>query len=64
VVDLMAALKQSLETIKPPASSKPTRDRASAPAKAGAKPESKSESRSGPKKAVAAKRKGTSRRAG
>ena len=54
VVDLMAALKQSLETIKPPASSKSARGRASG--KADAKPE--------PKKAVAAKRKGTSRRAG
>src|SRR5262249_31065818 len=33
VVDLMAALKKSLETMKPPASSKPTREReAEAPA--------------------------------
>ncbi|HUA53438.1 MAG TPA: Ku protein [Candidatus Sulfotelmatobacter sp.] len=56
VVDLMAALKQSLETIKPPASSKPTRARGAAPGKPESKPE--------PKKAVAAKRKGTSRRAG
>jgi DNA end-binding protein Ku len=30
VVDLMAALKKSLETIKPPASSKPTRSRETA----------------------------------
>jgi len=53
VVDLMAALKKSLETIKPPASSKPSRTRAAdeAPAKAA------------PKKA-AGKAKGTARRAG
>jgi len=52
VVDLMAALKKSLETIKPPASSKPSRTRAAdeAPAKAA------------PKKA--GKAKGTARRAG
>jgi DNA end-binding protein Ku len=54
VVDLMAALKKSLETMKPPASSKPTRAReavreVAAPAKG---------------KAAQGKQKGTSRKAG
>ncbi len=51
VVDLMAALKKSLDTIKPPASSKPSRTRETEAAKPA------------PKKAAAAK-KGSSRRAG
>jgi DNA end-binding protein Ku len=56
VVDLMAALKKSLETIKPPASSKPSRAReAEAPQKA---------SGAAPKKAAAGKAKGSARRAG
>jgi DNA end-binding protein Ku len=62
VVDLMAALKKSLETIKPPASSKTSRERDTktvAPARESAKGEAKA----APKKA-AAKAKGTSRRAG
>ena len=55
VVDLMAALKKSLDTIKPPASSKPSRAReaeAEAPQKAS------------PKKAAVGKAKGSARRAG
>ncbi len=52
IVDLMAALKKSLETIKPPASSKATRAREAAGAGAKAKP------------AARAKAKGSSRRAG
>jgi DNA end-binding protein Ku len=51
VVDLMAALKKSLETMKPPASSKPTRAREPAAAEK-AKP------------AARAKQKGSGRRAG
>jgi len=52
VVDLMAALKQSLETMKPPASSKPTRSRETAEV-----------TKLEPKKA-AGKQKGASRKAG
>ena len=53
VVDLMAALKKSLETMKPPAASKPTRAREAAPAEAEkAKP------------APRGKQKGSSRKAG
>ena len=55
VVDLMAALKKSLETIKPPASSKPSRSREDAPAKGAAKAAAKK---------PAAKAKGSNRRAG
>ena len=56
VVDLMAALKKSLETMKPPATSKPSRAREAEPAKPAAKAE--------PKKAAASKGKGAARRAG
>jgi DNA end-binding protein Ku len=52
VVDLMAALKKSLETMKPPAASKPARARETEAAKAE------------PKKAAAGKPKGSARRAG
>ena len=52
VVDLMAALKKSLETMKPPASSKVTRAREPAPEEKKAKP------------APRAKQKGSNRRAG
>jgi DNA end-binding protein Ku len=51
VVDLMAALKKSLETMKPPASSKPSRAREPAAANQSAKPASRA-------------KKGSSRRAG
>jgi DNA end-binding protein Ku len=53
VIDLMAALKKSLETMKPPASSKPTRARASG---AGAREQKKPAAR--------AKHRGASRKAG
>ena len=53
VIDLMAALKKSLETMKPPASSKPTRERAAAPEAPAPK-----------KPAARAKQKGSSRKAG
>jgi DNA end-binding protein Ku len=56
VVDLMAALKKSLETIKPPASSKPTRVRA--PEAAKADPKKKADAK------PAGKSKGSARRAG
>src|SRR6185312_5496484 len=49
VIDLMAALKKSLETMKPPASSKPTREREAAEEK---------------KAPARGKQKGTSRKAG
>ncbi len=52
VIDLMAALKKSLETIKPPASSKPTRTRETGAAKGDAK-----------KPAARGKQKGQNRRA-
>ena len=52
VVDLMAALKKSLDTMKPPATSKATRTREAAGADQKAKP------------AARAKQKGSSRRAG
>jgi DNA end-binding protein Ku len=53
VVDLMAALKKSLDTVKPPASSKPSRTRDAEVTKLEAK-----------KPAAGAKQKGSSRRAG
>lgn len=48
IVDLMAALKKSLETIKPPASSKPTRTRepAQEPAERKAKPAPRAKAKS------------------
>ena len=49
IADLMAALKKSLETMKPPASSKPTREREAAEEK---------------KAPARGKQKGTSRKAG
>ena len=62
VVDLMAALKKSLETMKPPASSKPTRAREAAPA---AKPAAKAEKASAEKTGAAkTKQKGAQRKAG
>lgn len=54
VVDLMAALKKSLETMKPPASSKPTRAREAAGEAAGERA----------KPATRGKAKGSARRAG
>jgi DNA end-binding protein Ku len=60
VVDLMAALKKSLETIKPPASSKSTRVREPESGKAETKPADAKKAE--PKKA--GKTKGSARRAG
>ena len=53
IIDLMAALKKSLETMKPPASSKPTRARETGAAAASPK-----------KPAARAKQKGSTRKAG
>jgi DNA end-binding protein Ku len=62
VVDLMAALKKSLETIKPPASSKPSRAREAEEAEEKQAPAKKAQSKKAP--AAAPKAKGTQRRAG
>jgi DNA end-binding protein Ku len=59
VVDLMAALKKSLDTMKPPASSKPTRAR-----EADAEKPTPKKAEKPAAKQPAAKQKGTSRRAG
>lgn len=60
VVDLMAALKKSLETIKPPASSKPSRE---SKAETKAEPQKTGKAQK-TEKAAAPKAKGTARRAG